>query len=328
MVFEVKTEGVVCASTATTGTLATLSTSLDLATYSAAWDGTSLPAGTLANQLAVCALTLKNSDGSSTITSGLTQVTVNDGSNTYTVTPTGSNFGEATIYVAIRPVTAALQYTATDGTSNYTKTATSREYAAGNFFNLGLRMVPAITYTAPTLRTGLTFNGNRDDPAGSAQALVDAGSVTNGTMYYSTNGTDWSTSVPTRTDAGDYTVYYKVEPDEGYTGRVASTRLGSATMAKADGWCSLSPSYGTGFGPYRYENSGCDVKVTHHGGTLSFKKRGSNSAHVKYRVDGPNWVRIYKFGNYMDYGTGVTVTVTSGETTNYNAASANFTTGY
>ena len=128
------------------GTLATLSSSLDLATYSAAWEnGTSLPAGTLVNQLAVCALTLKDNAGSSTITSGLTQVTVSDGSNTYTVTPTSSTFGEDVIYVAIRPVTAALQYTATDGTKNYTKTATSREYAAGNFYNLGLRMDPVVT---------------------------------------------------------------------------------------------------------------------------------------------------------------------------------------
>ena len=122
------------------GTLGTLSSSLDLATYTHAWNGTSLPAGTLVNQLAVCALTLKNSDGSSPITSGLTQVTVSDGDNTYTVAPTSDTFGEDVIYVAIRPVTAALQYTATAGTYNYTKTATSRAYTAGNFYNLGLRI--------------------------------------------------------------------------------------------------------------------------------------------------------------------------------------------
>jgi hypothetical protein len=128
------------------GTLATLSSSLDLATYAGAWDGISLPAGTLVNQLAVCALTLKDNatPTPNTITSDLTQVTVSDGSNTYTVTPTSSTFGEDVIYVAIRPVTAALEYTATDGTKNYTKTATSREYAAGNFYNLGLRMVETV----------------------------------------------------------------------------------------------------------------------------------------------------------------------------------------
>ena len=132
------------------GTLATLSSSLDLATYTGAWTGgTSLPAATLDNQLAVLALTLKNSTGSSTITSGLKKVTVSDGTNTYTVTPTSGTFGTDNIYVAIRPVTAALIYTATDGTTNYTKTATSREYAAGGFFNLGLRMaIPSFSISA------------------------------------------------------------------------------------------------------------------------------------------------------------------------------------
>lgn len=134
------------------GALTTLSSTLDLATYTAAWDGTSLPTGTLDNQLAVCAITLKNSTGSSTITSGLTQVTVNDGTNTYTVTPTSSTFGTDVIYVAIRPVTAALSYTATDGTTNYTKTATSREYAACNFYNLGLRMAVSV----PSFTVGVT----------------------------------------------------------------------------------------------------------------------------------------------------------------------------
>lgn len=138
------------------GTLGTLESSLDLATFSDDWNGTSLPAGTLENQLAVCALTLKDNatPTPNTITSGLTQVTVSDGSNTYIVTPTSSTFGEDVIYVAIRPVTAALQYTATDGTKNYTKTATSREYAAGNFYNLGLRMVepaPALSLTNPAV---------------------------------------------------------------------------------------------------------------------------------------------------------------------------------
>lgn len=128
------------------GTLATLGSSLDLCTFDAAsWGGDNLPNGNMTNQLAVCALTLKNSTGSSTITSGLTQVTVIAGTNTYTVTPTSSNFGTATIYVAIRPVTAALVYTATDGTNNYTKTATSRSYAAGNIYNIGLKMPVAST---------------------------------------------------------------------------------------------------------------------------------------------------------------------------------------
>jgi len=138
------------------GTLESLASNFDLAVYTGNWVDDNLPTGTLVNQLAVCALTLKNSDGSSPITSGLTQVTVSDGTNTYTVAPTSGTFGEAIIYVAIRPVTAALQYTATDGTKNYTKTATSREYEPGNFYNLGLRMteqIPAPSYTMAAAAT-------------------------------------------------------------------------------------------------------------------------------------------------------------------------------
>jgi hypothetical protein len=138
------------------GTLGSLARNLDLAVYTGHWVGDNLPTGTLANQLAVLALTLKDNAGSSTITSGLTQVTVSDGTNTYTVAPTSGTFGTDVIYVAIRPVTAALQYTATDGTTNYTKTATSREYEPGNFYNLGLRMVEP----EPAGPTTVTWNSS------------------------------------------------------------------------------------------------------------------------------------------------------------------------
>ena len=127
------------------GTLATLSSTLDLATHSAAWNAGSLPAATLENQLAILALTLKNSTGSSTITSGLTQVTVSDGTNTYTVTPTSSTFGTDVIYVAIRPTSSAdISVTATTGTTNYTKSLTGKTYAAGNGYSVSWKMTEAV----------------------------------------------------------------------------------------------------------------------------------------------------------------------------------------
>ena len=152
------------------GTLDNLGSSIDLCTFDGNFTATGeLPTSiTLTNKLAVCALTLKNSDGSSTLTSGLTEVTVSDGSNTYTVAPTSGTFGEDVIYVAIRPVTAALEYTATDGTNNYTKTATSREYAAGNFYNLGLRMAeaaPALNLTSPAVGQVIGDDGKNYDYA-------------------------------------------------------------------------------------------------------------------------------------------------------------------
>ena len=108
-----------------------------------------LPASApLVNQLAICAFTLKDHTGSTTVTSGLTQLTVSDGENTYVVDPIkdGYPFGEDVVYVAIKPVIAALEVTATDGAVNYSKTLTSREYARNNGYNISLRMNASVKY--------------------------------------------------------------------------------------------------------------------------------------------------------------------------------------
>ena len=127
------------------GTLGSLSSNLDLATYTGAWNGDNLPTATLANELAVLAVTVKDAGGSSIITGGLNKVTISavttEGTNTYTVTPTGSTFGEEVIYVAMLPTDKAdITVTATDGTNNYAKILPGKTYAAGNIYNLGWRM--------------------------------------------------------------------------------------------------------------------------------------------------------------------------------------------
>ncbi|SFW52390.1 hypothetical protein SAMN02910447_03449, partial [Ruminococcus sp. YE71] len=60
-------------------------------------------------------------------------------------------------------------------------------------------------FTAPTAKK-LTYNGY-------AQELVNAGSAVGGTMQYSLDGTAYSTGIPKGTNAGNYTVYYKVVGD-------------------------------------------------------------------------------------------------------------------
>ena len=66
-------------------------------------------------------------------------------------------------------------------------------------------------YTAPAAIDGLTYSG-------SAQALVRAGSTAHGKLLYSLSkdGT-YSETIPTGTDAGEYTVWYKVEGDSNHT---------------------------------------------------------------------------------------------------------------
>jgi hypothetical protein len=53
------------------------------------------------------------------------------------------------------------------------------------------------------------------DYSGSAQALVNAGSGT-GTMLYKVDSGSWGTSIPTRTQIGSYTVYYKASASTNY----------------------------------------------------------------------------------------------------------------
>jgi len=137
------------------GTLATLSSSLDLATKTAAWDAGSLPTATLENQLAILALTLKNSTGSSDLTSTITGVTLSDGTNNYTVTRSAA---AGPIYVAIRPTSSAnIQITATNGTANYVKSLTGKTYAASNGYNVSWKMILTGAFTINSSGTQVYF---------------------------------------------------------------------------------------------------------------------------------------------------------------------------
>ncbi len=139
------------------GTLATLSSSLDLATKTSAWNAGSLPAATLENQLAILALTLKNSTGSSDITSSITGLTLSDGTKTYNVTREAV---AGPIYVAIYPTAdATIMVTATDGTKNYTKTLTGKTYAKGNGYSVSWKMVTAYTLAESTVGMILGTDG-------------------------------------------------------------------------------------------------------------------------------------------------------------------------
>jgi hypothetical protein len=80
------------------------------------------------------------------------------------------------------------------------------------------------TYTAPTAKS-LTYNG-------SAQALLNAGSTNHGTIQYSSNGSNWGTTIPSQTNANTYTTYWKLVGDANHND-VPSTSI-STTIAKAN----------------------------------------------------------------------------------------------
>ena len=65
-------------------------------------------------------------------------------------------------------------------------------------------------YTAPTAIDGLIYSGN-------AQALVNAGSTAHGKLLYSQDKDGaYSETIPTGTNAGEYTVWYKVAGDNNH----------------------------------------------------------------------------------------------------------------
>lgn len=60
--------------------------------------------------------------------------------------------------------------------------------------------------TVPTVKEGLVYTTQ-------PQALANAGTVEGGELMYSLDNTQWTTTVPTGTEAKEYTVYYKIVND-------------------------------------------------------------------------------------------------------------------
>ena len=148
----------------------------------------------------------------------------------------------------------------------------------------------APSYTAPTA-TGPTYNGN-------AQNLLNAGSTSHGTIQYSSNNSSWSTSIPTGTNAGGYTSYWRLIGDANHT-NVGSTSIGT-TIAKAGGYVSSAPS-----------NRG----VTYNGSNQNLINAGSGTGTMYYALAGGS------------YSTSIPVAVTAGSYTvyYYAAESSNYT---
>lgn len=102
--------------------------------------------------------------------------------------------------------TATVTITAVEG-SNYSGTA-SKTF---NIVKADITMT-----TAPAAVNGLVYSGE-------AQTLITAGVASFGTVLYSLDGTNFSDALPQATDAGTYTVTYKVEGDDNHNAFAAQT---------------------------------------------------------------------------------------------------------
>ena len=224
------------------GTLATLSSTLDLATKTAAWNDGSLPAATLENQLAILAITLKDNatPTANDITSTITGVTLSDGTNNYSVTRTAA---AGPIYVAIQPTASAnITVTATDGTTNYSKSLTGKTYAASNGYSLNWRMVQIYPFTVSSGGTKVVF------APGNLQATYNGSSWT---WAFAENQYDYIGNAEGNTKVSDVTPFVY-----GYSG--------SSTTVDLFGWVGASSTW-TGAAQYGISNSTYTGKTNGYG---------------------------------------------------------------
>lgn len=128
---------------------------------------------------------------------GGSATSITDASNA-TYQPSVSDAGTYYYYCTVRQISDGITVTANSSITTVT-------------INIAIP-----TVTPPTANTGLTYDGT-------AQALITAGSTTGGTLEYSLDGTNYSESIPTATNAGTYIVYYKVVGDNNYDNVEASS---------------------------------------------------------------------------------------------------------
>ena len=237
--------------------------------------------------------TVNKSYGNSAFTNVLTNT--GDGTVTYsssnTSVATVNSSGQVTIVGAGNTTITA---TVTDGpTSHYEVTTVS--------YSLNVAKANP-TYTAPSAKS-LTYNG-------SSQALLNAGSTSHGTIQYSSDGSSWSTTIPSQTNAGSYTCYWRLIGDSNHTD-VSSTSI-STTIAKANRTVSFSS-------PTTSVNVGSTATNT---ATVS---AGSSDGTLTYSSSNTSYATVNSSGVVTGVATGsVTITASITGGTNYNDASGSY----
>ena len=171
------------------------------------------------------------------------------------------------------------------------------------------------TYTAPTVISGLYYTGV-------AQALVNEGAVSGGTMYYSLDNTNWNTTIPTGTDVGDYTVYYRIVGDASHADVIPSPNTVEvtivATVSMAEGtadvsnW-SLSPTQATAGTTINVDYSGSKtveraVVRRKYASTIDLNSSNATTAQNSFNSTANSKIVVSQ-----DFNAGLTFTRTEGE---------------
>ncbi len=123
---------------------------------------------------------------------------------------------------------------------------------------------------------------------GKAQELIEAGTTDGGTLQYSLDGKTYAEAIPTATDAGNYTVYFKVVGDDNYNDVEAATVEPFITKIDA-----------TGTAPKA-------VMLSYNGKAQELVEAGeTNDGRMQYSLDGESYADAIptatNVGTYMVY---------------------------
>ena len=243
-------------------------------------------------------LTLSATSGTLTYpTSGTFTVSGNTG----TLSASSNNTNIATVSVSGNTVTVKPGTTAGKATITVTS-------AAATNYNAKSAMYTATVQNGTISLSATPYTGTYDGKAHNAITNVTV-NPSDAKIEYSTDGTDYSTTMPTVTNSSSFTVTVRASK----AGYKTQTTTQTVKVNKADGKLTLSATSGT----YTYPTSGT-FTVSGNTGTLSAVSNNTNIATVT--VSG-NTVTV-KPGTTAGKAT---ITVTSAAATNYNAKSATYT---
>ena len=146
----------------------------------------------------------------------------------------------------------------------------------------------AVLTTKPTAVANLVYTGD-------ALNLVTAGVVDGGTMQYKL-GVDgiWSSEIPTATNAGEYTVYYKVLGDDSHSDLIDDEKQQlTVTIAKADAQIT-APAAKTGLA-YNGESQELVVAGSAVGATIEYKLGdGEWTTDIPTATDAGEYTVVYR----------------------------------
>lgn len=187
-----------------------------------------------------------------------------------------------------------------DGIDSYSLSA-----SAGEYVTKITKSTPS--YTAPTIKY-LTYSG-------SAQALLNAGSTSDGTIQYSSDGSSWGTTIPTGTNAGNYTVYWKIIGDATHLDKDPASI--TVTISKAN------PSYSAvSAKPFIVTGDKVFEPGVVSGGTFQYSSNGSSwSTTIPTKTQAGNYTVYWKIvgdaNHYSISSRSVSVTVYNKNTAQY-----------